>query len=528
MSKKRPQHMIMKSFSFSLVSLLSLISFAVYACCSADFSRHDFPAGFVFGAGSSAYQVEGAAKEGGRTPSIWDTFADAGFSPGGNGDISADQYHRYKEDVQLMLDLGIDAYRLSISWSRLIPNGRGAVNPVGLNYYNNLIDQLTANGIEPHVTLHHSDLPQCLEDEYGGWLDRRIIEDFTAYANVCFHHFGDRVTHWTTLNEANVFTVGGYDEGVLPPQHCSHGFRISCRRGNSSVEPYLVAHNMLLAHGSVAKLYRQKYQGNQHGEVGINLFGFSFYPATDATEDEKATQIANDFLLGWFMHPLVFGDYPSSMKETVGVRLPSFTQNEARMVEGSAAFVGLNHYFAVAVKSKSSGEKAEIEDVLGDIGVEMDLLPAKGMGLVNEFQYPIEPWGLQKLLQLFKLSYGNIPVYIHENGQTMSRNISRSMALNDEARVEYMKGFIGGTLDAIRNGSNTKGYFYWSFLDMIELLDGYRYGFGLYYLDLEDPNLVRYPKLSAYWYSNFLKGAGTIHLNTDELVKPGAHHAHYS
>ncbi|GAU47799.1 hypothetical protein TSUD_263300 [Trifolium subterraneum] len=229
------------------------------------FSRNDFPPHFLFGASTSAYQVEGAAHEDGRKPSIWDTFAHSGNGGlyKGDGDIACDQYHKYKDDVQLMSKMGLDAYRFSISWSRLIPDGKGPINPKGLQYYNNLINELTRQGIQPHVTLYHWDLPQALEDEYGGWVSRRIIKDFTAYADICFREFGDRVKRWTTVNEGNVVSIGGYDAGILPPQRCSSPSIFNCSKGNSSIEPYLVTHHMLLAHASAARLYRTKYKVNR-------------------------------------------------------------------------------------------------------------------------------------------------------------------------------------------------------------------------------------------------------------------------
>ncbi|KAE9610946.1 putative beta-glucosidase [Lupinus albus] len=229
-------------------------------------SRDDFPPHFLFGASTSAYQVEGAANEDGRKPSIWDTFAHAGNANlyPGNADTGIDQYHKYKEDIQLMAKMGLDAYRFSISWSRLILDGKGPINPKGLQYYNNLINELISQGIQAHVTLVHFDLPQALEDEYEGWVSRRIVKDFTSYADVCFREFGDRVKYWTTVNEGNVFAVGGYDSGLIPPQRCSPSSAQSlisnCSRGNSSTEPYLVAHHMLLAHATTANLYRKKYQ----------------------------------------------------------------------------------------------------------------------------------------------------------------------------------------------------------------------------------------------------------------------------
>ncbi|KNA07563.1 hypothetical protein SOVF_170640, partial [Spinacia oleracea] len=204
------------------------------------------------------------------------------------------------KDVELMAETGLDAYRFSISWSRLIPDGRGIVNPKGLEYYNNLIDELISHGIQPHATLMHLDTPQVLEDEYGGFLSARIIEDFTAYADVCFKEFGDRVVYWTTINEPNIFALGGYDNGASPPGRCSYPFGIlNCTKGNSTTEPYLAAHNMLLAHASAAKLYKQRYQGKQHGIIGFSFYAYHFIPSTDSTKDKIATQRAHEFFIGW-------------------------------------------------------------------------------------------------------------------------------------------------------------------------------------------------------------------------------------
>ncbi|KAL4629158.1 hypothetical protein ACB092_05G288000 [Castanea dentata] len=420
-----------------MLRLVLLTSLAALVLGTDKFSRDDFPPDFV----------EGAANLDGRTPSIWDTFAHAGNMHGASGDIACDEYHKYKKDVQLMEDTGLEAYRFSISWSRLIPNGRGAVNPKGLQYYNKLINELISHGIQPHVTLHHTDLPQALEDEYGGWVSRKIVKDFTAYADVCFRKFGDRISYWTTMNEANVFLLAGYDTGSLPPQRCSPPYGGNCSIGNSSTEPYMAAHHILLAHASAARLYKKRYQDKQHGFIGLNIFSYWFIPLTNSTEDKIATQRANDFYFGWFVDPLVFGDYPQTMKKIVGSRLPSFTYAESS-------------------------------------------------------QYPIAPWGLQGILEYIKQFYGNPPVYIHENGQRTRRNST----LEDWPRVKYLHGYIGSLLDALRNGSNTRGYFTWSFLDLFEMLDGYESSYGLYFVDLDDPDLKRQPKLSAHWYSNFLKG----------------------
>ncbi|CAF1705783.1 unnamed protein product [Brassica oleracea] len=228
-------------FIFSLVFLFLIfifLSFAFSGRCSDVYSRNDFPKGFVFGSAVSAFQWEGAVDDDGRIPSIWDTYVHS--SDGPTEDIACDGYHKYKEDVRLMYNMRLDAFRLFISWPRLIPSGRGPVNPKGLRFYKNFIDELIRYGIEPHVTLYHNDLPQALEDEYGGWIDQTIINDFTAFADVCFREFGSKVKSWWTINEPNMLAWGGYDLGVSPPMHCSPQFGIgNCSKGNSSTEPYI-------------------------------------------------------------------------------------------------------------------------------------------------------------------------------------------------------------------------------------------------------------------------------------------------
>ncbi|KAJ9696511.1 hypothetical protein PVL29_008634 [Vitis rotundifolia] len=479
------------------LSLFFLLGLAVTAFSTLEFSRDDFPPEFIFGSGTSAYQVEGAAFQDGRTPSIWDTFTHAGSAHGATGDIACDEYHKYEEDVRLMVETGLDAYRFSISWSRLIPYGRGPVNPKGLSYYNNLINELISHGIQPHVTLCHSDLPQALEDEYGGWLSRKILKDFTVYADVCFREFGDRVLYWTTVNEGNTFVSGGYDVGITPPQRCSTPFG-NCTEGNSSSEPYIAAHHILLAHASVVKLYWKKYQNKQHGFIGINVFAMWFVPLTNTTEDIIATQRAQDFYLGWIVGALVFGDYPEIVKKRAGTRIPAFTIQESKQVKGSFDFIGINHYFTTYIKNNREMLKMDQRDFSADVAA--DMIPIQDDSPPDQFS--VLPWGLQQLLEYFKQVYGNPPIYIHENGQRTQRNST----LNDTGRVKYLQGYIGGLLAAVRNGSNVKGYFIWSFLDVLELLDGYESSYGLYYVDLDDPDLKRYPKLSAHWYAGFLKG----------------------
>ncbi|MED6114123.1 hypothetical protein PIB30_077265 [Stylosanthes scabra] len=361
-----------------------------------------------------------------------------------------------------MAKMGLDAHRFSISWSRLIPDGKGSINEKGLQYYNNLINELTSHGIQTHITLHHWDLPQALEDEYGGWVNQKIIRDFTAYADVCFREFGDRVKHWTTVNEGNAAAQGGYDIGILPPQHCSPS-KFNCSKGNSSTEPYLVAHNMLLAHASAARLYRKKYQDKQHGFIGFNLLTYGFVPLTNTSEDIIAAQRAQDFFLGWHLNPFIFGDYPEIMKKNDNPR-------------------------SLYIKDR---------DYSADMAVE---LIAFTTNKTDTVKFPIIPWTLQGLLDSLKNIYGDFPIYIHENGQRTHKNSS----LEDWQRVKYLHEYIGSVLDMLRNGHDIRGYFVWSFMDVFEILGGYESSYGLYYIDLKDPTLRRQPKLSALWYSNFL------------------------
>ncbi|CAN1263538.1 Beta-glucosidase 24 [Linum perenne] len=273
------------------------------AAATAPFNRSIFPSGFLFGTASSAYQYEGAAAEGGRGPSIWDTFVKipGKIVGGATGDVAVDEYHRYKEDVKLMKDMGVDAFRFSISWSRILPNGKvsGGVNKVGVTYYNNLINELLAN---------------------------------------------DRVKNWITLNEPLTFTQSGYVSGEMAPGHCSKSVNSNCTKGDSSTEPYLASHNQLLAHAAAVKVYRERYQAKQKGIIGITLVSSWYIPYSNSKHDRRARQRALDFGYGWFMDPLTNGEYPKSMRSLVGDRLPKFSKEEAELVKGSFDFIGLNYY----------------------------------------------------------------------------------------------------------------------------------------------------------------------------------------
>ncbi|GFY92144.1 beta glucosidase 31 [Actinidia rufa] len=360
-----------------LINALSWSEVATADHVTSSFNRSSFPAGFVFGTASSAYQYEGAAKEGGKGPSIWDTFTHEHpekIANGSNGDVAVDFYHRYKEDVKLMKFIGMDAFRLSISWSRVLPRGKlsGGVNQVGIAFYNNLINELLANGIQPYVTIFHWDLPQALEDEYGGFLSpsccvsKHFIvltlqrDDFRDFANLCFKEFGDRVKHWITLNEPWSYSYGGYDIGVFAPGRCSPWVSSGCLGGNSGTEPYLVSHHLLLSHAAAVKVYKDKYQAYQKGKIGITLVCFWMVPLSSSTADKKAAQRAIDFMYGWFIDPITSGDYPESMHKLVGKRLPKFTPEQAELLKGSFDFIGLNYYIANYASNVPSANSVNI------------------------------------------------------------------------------------------------------------------------------------------------------------------------
>ncbi|KAJ4781405.1 Beta-glucosidase 31 [Rhynchospora pubera] len=471
-------------------------------------SRDDFPSGFIFGAGTSGYQVEGAAAEDGRKPSIWDAFCLAGkMADHSNADVAADQYHKYKEDVKLMHETGIDAYRFSIAWPRLIPDGRGEINPKGLQYYNNLINELLSYGIQPHVTLYHFDLPQVLQDEYNGLLSTKFIDDFTAYADVCFREFGDRVKYWVTVNEPNVESLGGYDQGFFPPERCSYPFG-NCTSGNSTTEPYIVAHHLLLAHSSAVSLYREKYQAEQGGKIGITILALWIVPATEDPEDVAAARRAVDFHIGWLLHPIVYGTYPAIMRKIAGSRLPFLSKENFRKVKGSFDFIGVNHYFTASVKSDPSQLKNEVRDYVGDMAVKLSNIVSLEKALFQKYikGLPVAPWGLSELLEHIKINYGNPPIMIHENGDFESDDGTHPITINDDFRINYLEQYLEALHLSIRNGSNTQGYFVWSFLDCFEYLFGYTTRYGIYGVKFNDTEKTRYARSSARWYANLLGG----------------------
>ncbi|GLT27569.1 hypothetical protein SLA2020_025560 [Shorea laevis] len=498
----------------NIALVIAFLVLGIQACLS-EINRTSFPQGFVFGTASSAFQYEGAVKEDGRGATIWDTFSHTSgkITDGSNADVAEDQYHRYPEDIQLMKDMGMDAYRFSIAWSRIFPNGTRAINQAGVDHYNNLINGLLANGIEPYVTLYHWDLPQALEDKYTGWLDPQIVNDFAVYAETCFQKFGDRVKHWITFNEPHTIAIQGYDVGLQAPGRCTILLHLFCKAGNSTTEPYIVAHNILRSHATVVDIYRNKYKAKQQGSIGISLDVIWYEPENNSTVDIEAAQRAQDFQLGWFIEPLIFGDYPSTMRSRVGSRLPKFTKSEAALVKGSFDFIGINHYTTFYARNNATNIIGVLlNDSLSDSGT--TTLPFKN-GLqpigdrANSIWLYIVPQGMRSLMNYIRQKYGNPTIIITENGMDDPNNPFTSItdALKDEKRIKYHHDYLSNLLAAIEeDGCNVKGYFVWSLLDNWEWSAGYTSRFGLYFVDYKD-NLKRYPKDSVKWFKNFLSAS---------------------
>ncbi|CAL8998520.1 unnamed protein product [Prunus brigantina] len=407
--------------------------------------------------------------------------------------MSSYEYHRYKEDVGIMKNMGLDAYRFSISWSRVLPNGKltGGVNKEGIKYYNNLINELLCNGLKPFVTLFHWDLPQVLEDEYGGFLSPHIINHFQDYVELCYKEFGDRVKHWITLNEPWTYSNGGYAGAGLAPGRCSDWQNLNCTGGDSATEPYLVAHHSLLSHAAAVKVYKDKYQASQKGLIGITLVRvWNFH-----------------LLISRFMEPLTSGDYPHSMRSLVGNRLPKFTKEQSKAVMGSFDFLGFNYYtayYATYAPQHNSVNASYLTDARVNQSSERNGVPI-GPKAASDWLY-VYPRGIQDLLLYTKKKYDDPLIYVTENGidEYNDPKLSLEEALNDTQRVDYYYNHLSYLQRAIKDGVNVKGYFAWSLLDNFEWSSGYTVRFGINYVDYNDGH-KRYPKVSAHWFKSFLK-----------------------
>ncbi|KAL5513834.1 BGL1B_2 [Sanghuangporus vaninii] len=458
---------------------------------------------FTWGFATASFQIEGATNEDGRGSSIWDEFSKipGKIADGRNGDIACNSYHLWKDDVALLKQYGAKAYRFSISWSRVIPDGgrKDPVNAKGIAYYSNLIDALLDAGVEPYITLYHWDLPQTLHERYGGWLNKEeVVKDFTNYADLCFSRFGDRVKHWITFNEPWVISALGYAYGTHAPGRSSN--REKSSEGDSRTEPWSAGHNLILSHASAVSLYRSKYKPVQGGEIGITLNSTSLIPYDDSEINIKATERARAVTPGWFAGPIYHGDYPQLLKEMVGDRLPIFTEEEKELVRNSSEFYGLNMYTTNLVQEGGTDEfngnvKRTFTKPDGtQLGTQSELLwlQTYGPGLRAHLSY---------LWEIYKK-----PIYVTENGFCVAGESNKPLeeALHDTDRVEYFQTMCENLEKAVtEDGVDIRGYFAWSLLDNFEWAEGYGPRFGVTYVDYE--TLKRYPKDSAHFLSKWFE-----------------------
>jgi beta-glucosidase len=442
-----------------------------------------FPKDFLWGSATSAYQMEGAVKADGRGESIWDRFSHTPgkTANGDTGDVACDHYHRVDQDVQLMADLGIRAYRFSISRPRILPDGKGPVNDPGLAFYDRLVDRLCQAGITPFVTLYHWDLPQALEDE-GGWLNRDTADHFAHYADIVSRRLGDRVKHWSALNEPLCIALLGYVTGEHAPGHQDQTF----------AEANAALHHAFLAHGKAAPVVRANSADSKYG-IMLNIY--PIYPATDSAADRAAATRFDLFHNGWFSMPVLKGEYPPEVLSMFGPAAPKIQPGDMQTISAPLDFVGLNYYsrFVVADDPESS-------DPLKMRWVRVE------SSEYTDMDWEIYPDGLRDLLVRIHHEFHPKEIYIAENGCAMDDVLDSSGQVHDPRRVAYVKSHLQTLHRAIQEGVPVKGYFVWSLMDNFEWSYGYAKRFGIVYVDY--PTQRRIPKDSYHFYRDVIRANG--------------------
>lgn len=464
---------------------------------------------FLWGSASAAYQVEGAYNTDGKGTSIWDeyvkisgnTFKDT------NGNIAVDHYNKYKEDVRLMKEMGLKAYRFSIAWTRIFPNGTGEVNEKGLKFYENLIDELLANGIEPVLTIYHWDLPQALQDLYGGWESRKIIDDFNNYCITLYKRFGDKVKYWVTLNEQNIFIGLGYELALHPP-------KVSDRKRMLEAN-----HIASLANAKAIQSFRE-YVPN--GMIGPSFAFGPNYAYSCKPEDVIAMENAEEINSYWWLDVYVNGHYPKiawRYMERMGLE-PTIEDGDMELLKaGKPDFMGVNYYRTTTIEMNpldgigrdgqmnSSGKKGSSKDQ----GIEGVYKTIKNPNLeATDWDWEIDAQGLRIAMRKITSRYNDLPILITENGLGAFDKLEES-GIHDNYRVEFLKAHIMACKEAVNDGVNLLGYCTWSFTDLLSWLNGYQKRYGFVYVDrdeLDEKELKRYKKDSFYWYKKVIETNG--------------------
>jgi len=457
-------------------------------------SSDRFPDGFLWGAATAAYQIEGAPTEDGKGPSIWDTFS---HTPGKvyhgeTGDIACDSYHRYPEDITLLKELGVSAYRFSVSWPRILPKGRGDVNSAGLDYYRGLVDALLEAGITPVPTLYHWDLPQVLQDEFGGWAGRDVAQAFADYATVVTEALGDRVNRWITLNEPWVVSNVGYRWGRHAPGH------------ESAAEAVAANHHLLLAHGLAVSAIRAASPAPV--EVGITLnLGVSRPTSPEAADFAAELEARHN---GVYLGPIFSGGYPERLAADWSPALvPGLVRDgDLATIAAPIDFLGVNFYFPgyVGVAAADGQPRA------GERPLEAGFVDVRPEGLpVTAMDWLVEPTSLRELLtRVVGPVVGDLPVYITENGSSWYDYVNQDGEVVDTERQSYLRGHLGAVADAIADGVNVRGYFAWSLLDNFEWAEGYAKRFGLTFVDFSTQRRIL--KRSGQYYAQVTRANAII------------------
>lgn len=448
-----------------------------------------FPKNFTWGAAAASYQIEGAVAEDGRTPSIWDVFS---HQPGKifedhNGDVACDHYHRWREDVKLMRGLGLQAYRMSLSWSRLIPDGTGKPNAKGLAFYDRLIDGLLQAGVTPWVTLYHWDLPQVLQQR-GGFLNRDLVEWFGEYAALVAGHFGDRIKNWMTINEPPVVIGLGHQDGIFAP-----GLKLSF------AECLLGAHHLLLAHGRAVQALRAGCTGRV--KISIAHTARERIPATNNKRDIEAARRdyfacteRNLWQLAWWADPIVFGRYPAEGVKAYGAAMPEVTAADMKLISQKIDFLSYNCYSGWRIRAGAKGRPERMPGGWG-IGNPRGTLPwlnVAGDALYWAARFQTERYGL--------------PLVFSENGFCNTDFVHLDGKVHDPQRIDFLARYLGGLRRAVDEGIPVNGYFYWSILDNFEWAEGYKDRFGLVHVDYQTQK--RIPKDSYAWYRDVIQTNG--------------------
>ena len=445
-----------------------------------------FPDKFIFGAAASSYQIEGARGEDGKGLSIWDDFTHkkGKIRNGENGDTACDHYHRYKEDITLMKELNLDAYRYSVSWPRIYPDGTGKINQKGLDFYNSLTDSLLEAEIIPFVTIFHWDLPLALQKKYKGFETRDMADYFQEYCRTVVAALGDRVKNWITINEPFEYAAFGHFLGYHAP-------------GKKSLGAYFrVMHNLLRAHGKAMEVIKSSCTGSN---AGITVSITPIHPETDSEKDAWSAKIANEFMNHITLSPLIKGHYPELLRKRMGLFMPKIHSGDMELIRFPADFTGINLYsreramhkwYIPFLQTWTTGQDVPEKEY------------EKDGRLFSSMGWEVYPEAMYETLKMMQNEYGNPPVYITENGGPFTDTVTDG-AVSDPLRVKYIQDYLEKVYEAMEEGADVRAYFYWSLLDNFEWAEGLSKRFGLIHVDHKTQK--RIIKKSGYWYRDFIK-----------------------